>query len=252
MKAAALFAGYGGSSRGMRQAGLEVVAAYDWAEPEVIAHRWLEPEVPCEQRDVTTITPDELRGLFVWASPSCKGWSTANRSLKRGKAHPEYYSLAYLARQCRYAAVTVIENVMGLLHTRDGKAEMKELSAQCALLGMTLQILTPKSNEHGVPQFRQRCIIVLGAPYVVLGRGVAQAGTYSVMATEGVGHYMTDPRTGKVVRPGRSLEDRAALQCLPVPPYPTRTAQRLLGNAVPPPLAEAVCRAILDSLAVPA
>ncbi len=129
---------------------------------------------------------------------------------------------------------------------------MALLREECGLQDVTLQVLTPYSSEHGVAQLRQRCIIVLGAPLVNLGRGVPVLGsTYSVMATENIGHYMTNGTKDKV-RPGRTVEERAALQCLPVPPYPTRTAQRLLGNAVPPPLAKAVCEAVLASLAVDA
>ncbi len=252
MNATALFCGFGGASRGMKQAGLKVVKAYDYSPQEVEAHRWLEPDIPCELRDVRTVDAEELRGLFVWASPSCKPYSLANRTPKRGKAHPEYYSLAYLAEQCRYAAVTVIENVMGLLHSKEGKAEIAELNAACHRLGLTMQVLTPRSNEHGVRQFRQRCIIVLGAGLVGLSRGTPLAGTYAVLATENVGHYMLDIKTREVIRPGRSLEERAELQCLPVPPFPTRTAQRLLGNAVPPPLSKAVCEAVLESMAVTA
>lgn len=251
MRAAALFCGYGGASRGMRQAGLEVVAAYDWSAREVEAHRWLEPDVPCEQRDVSTVTADELRGLFVWASPSCKPWSTANRSPKRGTAHAEYYDLTLLAEQCRYSAVTVIENVMGLLHSREGRVEMARLHTRCHELGLNVQVLVPFANEHGVSQFRQRAMIVMGAPYVVLPRGVAIPATYAVMATEHKGHYMRSSGGLRTqVRFGRALVECARLQHLPIPAgFSKRAAAEMLGNAVPPPLAEAVCRAVLGAVA---
>lgn len=247
--AAALFCGMGGATRGMKAAGLNVVKSYDWSKQEVEAHLWLEPDIPCEQRDVRTIDPEELRGLFVWASPSCKPYSLANRTPKRGKLHPEYYSLAYLASQCRYAAVTVIENVMHLLHGQEGKEEVAELRGACTALGITYQVLTPRSSEFGIPQHRQRCIIVLGAPLVSLSRGVAVEATYSVLATENVGHYMYDIKTRKTIRPARSVEERARLQGLPVPPFKGKVRDRLIGNAVPPLLAEAVCLAVLSSMA---
>ncbi len=60
---------------------------------------------------------------------------------------------------------------------------------------------------------------------------------------------MHDPRSGEVnYSESRSIEECAALQCVPVEPLAglSRTAQyRLVGNAVPPPVAEWVIRCVL-------
>lgn len=253
MKAAALFCGMGGASRGMKAAGLQVVKSYDWAKQEVDAHRWLEPDIPCEQRDVATIGAGELRGLFVWASPSCKPYSTANRTPTRGKKHPEYYSLAYLAEQLRHTACAVIENVPGLLWSVEGKAEMLELQRACIQLRMPMSVHVLASNQYGVSQYRKRAIILLNAPYTMFGQGTPVAAQGAVMATEHRGQWKGGAAGNFRASPSRlfrTLEVCAELQGLPIPPHKSKTeAHRLLGNAVPPLLAEAVCRAVLSSMA---
>lgn len=120
-----LCCGYGGATAGMLAAGLTFEATYDLWPVAVEQHRRWHPEVPCEVRDVATITPDELAGRLVWASLPCQPWSRANQyAHMRGERHPHYYSLAHLARQVQHARCTIVENVPGLVEMPDGQAEM--------------------------------------------------------------------------------------------------------------------------------
>jgi site-specific DNA-cytosine methylase len=165
-----LCCGYGGASQGIMAAGHTITASYDIWPTAVETHRLWHPNVPCEVRDVATIEPDELAGHDVWASLPCQGWSSANRSAKRGKSHPSYYSLAHFAYQVQHARVAILENVPGLLHEKDGQAELKELEKACERFNLSLSINLLPSAWYGVPQLRRRAIIVIGAPLTLFSQ----------------------------------------------------------------------------------
>ena len=333
MKAHVLFCGLGGSTEGMVRAGLDVRGAIDAWPVAVEAHRRWHPSIPVVEGRV-----EDVIGLLgaepvdiVWASPSCRPWSTANRTPKRGPLHPDYYPLAELVRQSFDGFASrwlIIENVGGLIWSREGRVEMGLLAAEVRRRpGLTWTTTVVRACDHGVPQLRRRPIIVVGPGLCPILAGVpsgpaemavstnrggtqgsaaavgtqdhrqgwskqgpgahrswkpAQAVTaahdggghpgpskareadrgvarHAVMANEREGWYVRaayanggtghDPRTGEANHhEGRSLEECARLQCLPMEPLAglTKTAaHRLVGNAVPPPVAEWVCRCVL-------
>ncbi len=293
MTARVLFCGVGGSTEGMVRAGLDVRDAIDAWPTAVDAHRRWHPSIHAvvgRVEDACDLLPEPVD--FVWASPSCRPWSTANRSGRRGRAHPEYYSLARLVAQAfdRWSATwLVIENVCGLLWSVEGKAEMAELAAAVrARPALTWTVTVVRSCEHGVRQLRRRPIIVVGpalcaigsgvplraeaAPAICANRGAINGNPYktaAIRATRGGGadtdayakrsvyasasasaSAMHDPRSREVTYvESRSIEECADLQQIPMRVIEglTRTAQyRLVGNAVPPSLAEWVCRCVLD------
>lgn len=199
--------GYGGATAGMLAAGLDMEASYDLWPVAVEQHRLWHPEVPCSVRDVATITPEELAGRLVWASLPCQPWSTANRyTEKRGKKHPHYYSLAHFARQVQHARCALIENVPGLVHTRDGQAELQELERECVRLGLSMSVHLVYSHWFGVQQWRRRAFILIGRnlPLVLIqpGASMGKVDGWAVTATEGKGGPVR-------VRPG------AAVTCHP-------------------------------------
>ena len=277
-----MFAGMGGSTAGMIAAGLDVRAAWDFDAAAVKAHNAWHPSAPCELRDCHTVTPDDLAGRFVWASPSCKPYSVANRyPHRRGQLHAEYYPLAELARQAARASVLVIENVPGLVETVEGKAEMALLTAELHAQGRPWCVYILRAADYGVPQLRRRVIIVVGAmpmfgceirPDVLHTAPVASENkggpgrpgrvfARTVVTTQRIGlqraptarehlaAMSTDPRSREVVFNGRSVEECAALQGVPVPQGVSRTAAyRLIGNAVPPRMAAGICRDVLAAL----
>ena len=183
--------GYGGATRGLLDAGLTIEAAYDiWPVAVAAHHEWM-PNVPCQERDVATITPDELAGRFVWASLPCQPWSEANtRGDKRGKKHPHYYSLAHFARQVQHARCAVIENVPGLVYRKDGQAELRELEVECARLGLTVTMHLVLSEWFGVDQERKRVFIVIGRdlPLILIQPYAGRSGSRNptVMASDGL------------------------------------------------------------------
>lgn len=173
-----LFSGCGGTTEGLVAAGWNVGACVDYWDKACQAHKRWRPEIPVVQADCKT-AHKALRGpfRFVWASPSCKPWSTANRTPKRGKAHPEYYSLAHLARQtfnAWRAKWLVIENVGGLVWSKEGALEVEELRVEVAQLGLKLSMPprgTIASNTLGVAQLRRRVFLIVGPEYVSIRPG---------------------------------------------------------------------------------
>lgn len=173
-----LFCGAGGASEGLVRAGWSPAVCVDGWDKACLAHRRWRPELPVVQARIesaATLLDSDFR--FVWASPSCKPWSTANRTPKRGKAHPEYYSLAHLVRQafgswrCRWL---VIENVGGLVWSREGRVEVDELRAEVEKFRLKLSIPrggTIASNTLGVAQLRRRVFLVVGPAYVAIRPG---------------------------------------------------------------------------------
>jgi site-specific DNA-cytosine methylase len=179
MRARVLFCGVGGSTEGMVRAGLHVRDAIDGWPIAVERHALWHPSIRavvgrCE--DACDLLPEPVD--LVWASPSCRPWSTANRTPRRGKAHPEYYSLARLVAQAFdppwAARWLVIENVGGLVWSREGKAEMAELAAAVrARARLTWTVTVVRACEHGVRQLRRRPIIVVGPALCPILAGTA-------------------------------------------------------------------------------
>lgn len=227
----------GGATAGLLAAGLEVEVAYDVKLQEVEAHRVFHPHVRCEVRNVATIHSSELAGRFTWASPPCQPWSFANTTRLRGPEHPAYYSLAYLVEQARESAVLVIENVAGLAWSAEGRRELAAAEAAAQGIGRTFQAVVLSAAEYGVPQWRRRAVLVVGAPLVLWPRGVVAVGTVAAV-------------TAKHSPPGLSLVECGRLQGVPIPPGVSRSlAHRLIGNAVPPAFGEVVVGAVRRALA---
>lgn len=246
-----LFCGWGGASKGLESAGLRVVLAVDYDQTAVHAHRAFLPGITAQVRDVRTVRPSELAGRFVWASPSCRPYSSANTTGPRGTDHPEYYPLALLARQAVAARVLVIENVGGLAFTDEGRAELDRLRAECADLGKSFQLFTPWSFTFGVQQWRRKTFVVIGAPPMTVTEHYRPDCTAN----------MAQAVTTKTALP---IEEAARLQGLPDPRTlalpdarsarrrtgEPRTlgddeARRLIGNAVPPEMARLLALDVL-------
>jgi site-specific DNA-cytosine methylase len=176
MRAVALFCGAGGATEGMVRAGLDVRCAVDGWDVACMAHRRWHPSMPVLCDRVENVTALGLRAGFVWASPSCKPWSTANRTEKRGTAHPEYYALPRLVADAFGpggfgARWLVIENVGGLLWSKEGRVEVASFRAACEQARLAYTINVVNSNSLGVAQLRRRVFLVVGPSHVVIPHG---------------------------------------------------------------------------------
>ena len=255
LEAVDLFCGFGGVSEGLKRAGLNVALAVDLDARAVRSHRAWHPEIPVFRRDVSQVRPSDLAGRFVWASPSCRPYSMANTTGPRGMDHPEYFSLEHLFHLALGARVLVIENVPGLMWSKAGQAELKNLERACAALRVSLQVIEADAKEFGVPQSRRRVFLVIGAPLVMLSRdfrpGAVSHPTVTTHSSGDVSYLaavqgLTNPLELNVPdwRSGR----RSSRSQVPV--AGVHTARRLVGNAIPPEMAQAVACGVLEALGV--
>lgn len=255
LQAVDLFCGFGGVSQGLKQAGLEVALAVDLDARAVRAHRAAHPEILVVRRDVSQVRPSELVGRFVWASPSCKPYSMANTTGKRGSEHPEYFPLTKLLHMSLGARVLVIENVPGLMWSREGRQEILDLELEALRLKISFQWFSLRASDFGLPQHRERFFFVMGAGLILnrhpdTGQKLIGVGpTVTTRSSGEVSHLaavqgLTNPETLTIPdwRSGRrSSRSHVAVAG-------SSTARRLIGNAIPPEMASGVARLVLEGL----
>ena len=254
LQAVDLFCGFGGVTEGLKRAGLEVALAVDFDTRAVRSHRAYHPEVKVVRQDVSQVRPSDLAGRFVWASPSCRPYSMANTTGPRGKDHPEYFPLEHLFYASLGARVLVIENVPGLAWTKEGREELSHLERICAAHRVSLQFLDCNALDFGLIQSRRRLFLVLGLEGLLLQsspgpRGGASHPTVTTRSPGDVSH-LADLQ-GLLNPLGFSVPDwrsgrRSSRSHVPV--AGSSTARRLIGNAIPPVMAEGVARMVLGVL----
>lgn len=160
MKAADLFAGGGGLSEGAEQAGCEVIWAANHWQPACDIYRRNHPktEVSCQdlrQADFTQIRPFDI----LLAAPACQGHSKA-----RGKEKPHHDALrstAWAVVDCLEAhpevQAGIVENVPEFMDWALFPSWVDALQR----LGWAVSPHVADSADHGVPQHRERALIVL-------------------------------------------------------------------------------------------
>jgi DNA (cytosine-5)-methyltransferase 1 len=152
-----LFAGAGGASRGVHDAGHDVVGFEYW-QPAVDTH--IANGLPAHLHDLSDPTLDHLIPAcdLLWASPPCQPFSAA------GDGEGEFddrdgfpWTLRILA--ARLPAVAIIENVKGLTFEKHGDY-FGGILQQLTRLGYDWDWKVLNSADYGVPQTRERCFIV--------------------------------------------------------------------------------------------
>jgi DNA (cytosine-5)-methyltransferase 1 len=176
MLAADLFSGAGGLSLGLEQAGVRVVLAVDH-DPEAIethAHHFpglaldwdlAEPKAIEKVADLICSA-----GIDVLAGgPPCQPFSRASRSgirdrIRQGLRDPHderrdlWRSFLEVARLCRPRAV-VMENVPDMALDRE-MFILRSMVLELEQLGYAVEERLVDTSQYGVPQFRQRLILV--------------------------------------------------------------------------------------------
>lgn len=155
--AVALFAGSGGSSKGLHDAGFQLVG-FEYSSSAVATHR--ANGMRCYTHDLSLSLMDELIPVasLLWASPPCQPFSAA------GDGEGEFddrdgfpWTLRIIAK--RLPAVAIIENVKGLTFAKH-HAYFAGILTSLRELGYEVDWRVLNSADYGVPQTRERCFII--------------------------------------------------------------------------------------------
>lgn len=175
MLALDLFAGCGGLTQGLKDAGFKVITAVESNATAVATYESNHPETVVIPVDIRTISVDELRyavGLkpgdldLLAACPPCQGYSTL-RTRNGGKQNRDERNslvreILRFAREFRPKAI-MMENVPRL----EGKQALRDLCKGLEALGYLFDIALRDAQFFGVPQRRRRLILLAGMGFKV-------------------------------------------------------------------------------------
>lgn len=178
LRALDLFAGAGGFSFGMEQAGIEVCAAIEIDSKIANTYVHNHPDSIMINEDIKNVTISENHSLLVnnvkkvtlnnidiiIGGPPCQGFSSSGYRIRQEKPflddprnllYWEYYRMVKNIRP----KVFVIENVPGLINHDNGKTydNIKELFQN---IGYNVSSEILNAADFGVPQHRKRAIII--------------------------------------------------------------------------------------------
>ena len=167
-----LFAGAGGSSRGLRDAGFRVVGAVENDEDAAATLAANHPDVKVTVADIAGVCPARFRadlGLdrgeltLLTACPPCQGFSSLGLRDSGDVRNDLIAQVWRFAEELRPAAV-LVENVPGL--ARDPRwTQLRDTAAEH---GYSFDSWTVNATDFGVPQRRRRLIGI-----AVRGLGIA-------------------------------------------------------------------------------
>ena len=159
-KIASLFSGCGGLDLGFIQAGFEVVWANDFFKEAVETYKKNIGD-HIVYGDITKIPSSEISNDFdiLLGGFPCQGFSVANtkRSMEDSRNFL-YLELIRLIKD-KQPKFFVAENVKGLLSMQKGEV-IKMIIKDFEALGYDVDYKLLKASEYGVPQHRERVVII--------------------------------------------------------------------------------------------
>lgn len=171
LKAIDLFAGCGGLSLGLRNAGFSIRCATDIDLHASLSYRKNIKRVPFLVKDIREVTGDillEASGghvdLLAGCAP-CQGFSSLTAKLKREDPRNELIlEMARLVEEIKPTCV-MMENVPGLVSR--GEAMFKEFTSRLVNLGYVIHWKVVQMADYGVPQSRRRLVMTAGRGFAV-------------------------------------------------------------------------------------
>ena len=159
MKVVSLFSGAGGLDLGFVLAGHTIIWANDLYEDAVMTYRHnLGEHIICE--DIARINASDIPDcdIIIGGFP-CQGFSVANMKRFEGDLRNSLYKQLIRIIKEKRPKFFVAENVKGILSLGKGKV-IDMIMNDFANLGYIVQKKVLNAADFGVPQIRQRVIIV--------------------------------------------------------------------------------------------
>jgi len=161
MEIISLFSGCGGLDRGFENAGFNVIWANDNDKNILSTYKYNHPNTNIVIGNVSKISSNKIpNGVFgLIGGPPCQSWSAAGNGLgiddPRGKLFFEYIRILEDKKPLFFLA----ENVKGMLSEKH-KVSVDMIKIMLDKAGYNVTINLVNSADYGVPQKRERVIIV--------------------------------------------------------------------------------------------
>lgn len=183
MQVVSLFSGAGGLDLGFKMAGHEIVWANDLYEDAVETYKQnLGNHIVCE--DIAKITMDEIPACdIVIGGFPCQGFSVANMKRHETDERNALYKQLIRVINAKKPKFFLAENVKGLTSLAKGKV-FQMILEDFSALGYKVKYKVLNAADYGVPQTRQRVIIV----------GVRSDVTFEYVFPEPTHHKDGEPR----------------------------------------------------------
>lgn len=159
MRVVSLFSGAGGLDLGFKMAGHEIIWANDLYEDAVETYKHnLGDHIVCE--DISKIDADEIPecDIIIGGFP-CQGFSVANMKRHESDERNALYKQLIRVIDAKKPKFFLAENVKGLTNLAKGTVFQMILSDFSAL-GYKVSYRVLNAADYGVPQTRQRVIII--------------------------------------------------------------------------------------------
>ncbi|MGQ0618192.1 MAG: DNA cytosine methyltransferase [Acidimicrobiia bacterium] len=155
-----IFSGAGGLSVGLEQAGFDIVAGAEWDRDACETFAKAHPAADLIEGDVNAIDFRRWRGdvEVVVGGPPCQPWSTGGKRLGADDPRDGWPAFLRALREVRPRAF-VAENVAGFA-AGARKAHFDALVAELRALRFRVTAKVVNAADYGVPQKRQRMLIV--------------------------------------------------------------------------------------------
>ena len=163
MKAIELFAGAGGLSLGLKQAGIEVILANEIEKDFAKTYSINNPKTKMINDDIHNIDwNNELSNLgdidLVSGGPPCQGFSTVGSKNEKDPRNSLFYEYIRCVTAVRPSYV-IFENVAGFKRMYSGTAYTSLLN-ELKNLGYETASSIVEASDFGLPQRRQRTIVI--------------------------------------------------------------------------------------------
>lgn len=156
-----LFSGCGGMDTGFEQAGYHRVWANDFDKDAQAVFRLNLGEI--DGRDITTVPEDEIPDCdIITAGFPCQPFSNAGNRKGVYDARGELYLECLRIIERKKPRVVLFENVKGLLSSKhqSGKKLIDVIKEDLEKLGYQVNYKVVNASDYGVPQNRERMILV--------------------------------------------------------------------------------------------
>ncbi len=166
MKVIDLFSGCGGFSYGFKQEGFEILGFVECWEPAISTYLKNHPKALHLGTDITKVKDETISKFegevdIIVGGPPCQGFSIAGKRNPKDKRNLLYQEYLRFVRIIRPKYI-VMENVSGILSMRDENNNfiLLHIIDELMSLGYFVSYKLMNAAHHGVPQNRQRIIII--------------------------------------------------------------------------------------------